>query len=174
MIEDVVVALEDAVREPVVSHELPDVLDGIEFGRAGRERHEGDIGGDFKGQGGVPSGPVEHDDGMGAGFDSAADLGEMGVQRLCIGVGHDEAGGLALVRADGAEDIGGGRPLILGRRRSSAAFCPSPGDLVLLPDASLVLPPDFDLDPVAERGAYLPQAVREVFLNAARAALSWA
>ncbi len=54
----------------------------------------------------MPSGPVEHDDGMGAGFDKAGDLFEMGVQCVCVGVGHDEAGGLALIRADGAEDIG--------------------------------------------------------------------
>ena len=115
MIEDVVVVLEDTVGEPVFAHELPDVFDRIEFGRAGRERHEGDVGGDFEGQGGMPSGPVEHDDGMGAGFDGAADLGKMGVQRVRVGVGHDEAGGLAPVRADGAEDIGGRRPLVLGR-----------------------------------------------------------
>ena len=32
MVEDVVVGLEDAVREPIVAHELPDVLDRIELG----------------------------------------------------------------------------------------------------------------------------------------------
>jgi hypothetical protein len=31
MIDDVVTGGEDAVREPVVSHELPDVLGRIEF-----------------------------------------------------------------------------------------------------------------------------------------------
>ena len=115
MIEDVVVVFEDAVGEPVLAHELPDVLDGIEFGRPGRERQEGDIAGHFEGQGGMPSGPVEHDEGMGAGFDGAADFGEMSIQRFRVDVGHDEAGGLALVRADGPEDIGGGCPLVLGR-----------------------------------------------------------
>ncbi len=68
---------------------------------------------DFEGQGGVPSGLIEHDDGMGAGFNDAADFGKMSVQRLRVGVGHDKAGGL--VRADGAKDIGRGRPLVLGR-----------------------------------------------------------
>jgi hypothetical protein len=29
MVEDVVVGFEDAVREPIVAHELPDVLDRI-------------------------------------------------------------------------------------------------------------------------------------------------
>ena len=39
----------------------------------------------------MPSGLIEHDDGMGAGFNDAGDLFEMGVQRLCVGIGHDEA-----------------------------------------------------------------------------------
>jgi hypothetical protein len=38
--EDVVVALEDAVGEMVVARELPDVLDGFELGRSGRQRQE--------------------------------------------------------------------------------------------------------------------------------------
>ena len=64
--------------------------------------------------------------------------------------------------------------VILGCRRAFAAFRPSPGDLVLLSDAGLVLPPDFDLDTGAEPGAALPHALGEVFLNAASAASSWA
>ena len=63
----------------------------------------------------MPSGSVEHDEGMGSGFDGEGDLGEMGVERLRVGVGHDEAGGLAFLRAYGAEDVGRDRPLVLGR-----------------------------------------------------------
>ena len=100
------VVFEDAVREPVVAHELPDVFDRVAFGRAGREWQEGDIVGDFEGQGGVPSGPVEHDDGMGAGFNGAGDLGEVSVQRVGVGTGHDDGGSFAPVRADGPEDTG--------------------------------------------------------------------
>ena len=44
VIEDIVVVFEDTVGEPVVAHKLPDVLDGIELGCPGRERHKGDIG----------------------------------------------------------------------------------------------------------------------------------
>jgi hypothetical protein len=32
MVDDVVVGFEDAVREPVVTHELPDVFDRVQFG----------------------------------------------------------------------------------------------------------------------------------------------
>jgi hypothetical protein len=38
VIEDVVVGAEDAVGEPVVADELPDVFDRVEFGRFGRQR----------------------------------------------------------------------------------------------------------------------------------------
>ena len=41
--DDVVVGLEDAVRELVVTHELPDILDGVEFRRAGRRWQQGDV-----------------------------------------------------------------------------------------------------------------------------------
>ena len=37
MVDDVVVGIEDAVGQPVVAHELPDVLDRIELGRAWRQ-----------------------------------------------------------------------------------------------------------------------------------------
>ena len=47
--------------------------------------------------------PAWHDDGMGTGFNDAGDLFEMGVQRFRVGIGHNEAGSFALVRAD--EDI---------------------------------------------------------------------
>lgn len=57
--EDVIVGLEDAVGEPVLSQELPDVFDGIEFGRPRRQRHEGDVGWDDQVLGDVPTGLVE-------------------------------------------------------------------------------------------------------------------
>ena len=45
VVEDVVVGCEDAVREPVITHELPDVFDRVQLGVFGRQRHEGDIAG---------------------------------------------------------------------------------------------------------------------------------
>ena len=38
MLDDVVVGAEEAVGEPVVADELPDVFDWIELGRFGRQR----------------------------------------------------------------------------------------------------------------------------------------
>ena len=45
VIDDIVVGFEDAVREPVVAHILPDVFNRVEFRAFRRQRDNGDIGG---------------------------------------------------------------------------------------------------------------------------------
>ena len=67
MIEDVVVGFEDAVREPIVAHELPDVLDRIERGRFRRQRQERDVVGDGKPLRDMPSRLIKNKDGVRAG-----------------------------------------------------------------------------------------------------------
>ena len=42
MLDDIVIGCEDAVRQPVIAHELPDILHRVELGRAGREQDDGD------------------------------------------------------------------------------------------------------------------------------------
>ncbi len=58
MLKDVVVGAEDAIGEPVVAHELPDIFDGVEFGRLRRQRHQGDVVGDVELVGKVPTGLI--------------------------------------------------------------------------------------------------------------------
>ena len=115
VVDDVVVGAEDAVREPVVAHELPDILDGIEFGAFGRERDNGDVAGDFELAGGVPSSLIHQHDRMGARRDDERYFGK--VQRHGFGVAkwQNEPGALAMFRANRAEDVGRFRPLVLGR-----------------------------------------------------------
>ena len=69
MVEDVVVRFEDAVRQPVVAHELPDVLDRVELGCPGWQRQQSDVIGDDEPVGYVPAGLIEHDQSMGARID---------------------------------------------------------------------------------------------------------
>ena len=45
VIDDIVVGFEDAVREPVVAHVLPDIFDRVEFRAFRRQRDNGDVGG---------------------------------------------------------------------------------------------------------------------------------
>ena len=74
--------------------------------------------------------------------------------------------GLAVPRADGAENIGRGCALIVGCRRPRAAFGPASRDLVLLADPGLVPKPDLYIVRVDTFGARdLTQDGREFFLK---------
>ena len=90
----------------------------------------------------VPSGLVEHQHGMGARSDGGADLRRCACIAWRVAAGHDEAGALALGRADRAEDVGPLGALVVRRARPRAAPGPAAGDLVLLPDPRLVLQPE--------------------------------
>lgn len=45
VVDDVVVGLEDAVREPAIAQELPEVLVRVVLGTSPRQRQKGDVGG---------------------------------------------------------------------------------------------------------------------------------
>src|SRR6202043_2662423 len=77
MVEDVVVGFEDAVREPIVAHELPDVLDRIELGRFRRQRQERDVVWDGKPLRDMPSRLIKKKDGVRAGRDRKRDFLQM-------------------------------------------------------------------------------------------------
>ena len=66
LVEDVGVGFADAVRQPVVAHELSDILDRIEFGAFRGQRQQGDGGWDDERTGAMPSGLIEEQDGVGA------------------------------------------------------------------------------------------------------------
>ncbi len=71
--DDVVVGGEDTVGEPVVPHELPDVLHDVEFGALRRQWQQGDVRRhDERGQE-VPSGLVEQQHGVASGTDNGGD-----------------------------------------------------------------------------------------------------
>ena len=80
-----------------------------------------------------------------AGRNGLSDFHEMQVHRLGIAGRQDQSRPLALFRADGAEDVGGGGALIAGRAGTRTALRPPAGDLVLLADTRLVREPDFYL-----------------------------
>jgi len=84
-IEDGVVVFEDTVCEVVLAQELPDVLDGIEFGRVGRQRQQRDVGRQIDDGLLVIAGAIHDQDGMGARRDGTADRIEMRGHRLGIG-----------------------------------------------------------------------------------------
>jgi len=173
VIDDVVVGLEDAVRQPVVAHELPDVLDRVELGAPRRQRHQGDVGRHDEFGRSMPSGLIEQQDGMRPRCDVEGDLLEMHGHRLAVAPGHDDAGGLAFSGTDRAEQPCRRPSLVLRRRGSRAALCPAPGEFGLLADAGLVLPPQFYRRSSREPPLDLRQTGGEAFLKSAMSSGFW-
>ena len=142
MVDEIIVGFEDTIGEPVVAHELPDVLDWVELGGLRRQGYDGDVGRHGEVRRHVPACLIDQQHGVGARRNGLGDLGEMEVHRLGIASGQDQGCALALFRADRPEDVGRCGTLIAGRTRAGTALRPPAGDLVLLPDARLVLEPN--------------------------------
>ena len=106
VVDDVVVGFEDAVRQPVVAHELPHVLDRVELRAPRRQGHQRDVGRHDQFGRSMPSGLIQEEDGMCARRDVEGDLLEMHAHRLAVAPGHDDAGGLAFSGADRTEEPG--------------------------------------------------------------------
>lgn len=114
VIDDVVVGFEDAVRQPVVAHELPDVLDRVQLGAFGRQGHERDVGGDRQRCRGMPACLIEDENGVRTRRDVEGDLFEVHAHGFAVAAGHDDGSALTLGGTDCTEDKGRGRALILG------------------------------------------------------------
>ena len=175
VIDNIVVGMEDPVGYPVVAHELPDVFGRIEFWAFGWQRNEGDVCRHDDAWRQMPSCLIDQQHGMRARRHFGGDLRQMQVHRLDIAGWKNERGALALFGADGAEDIGGGGALIVRGRGACAAPCPTPRDLVLLPDAGFVREPYLygcGIDVLLARD--LVQTGGEVFLYSSMAPSTWA
>jgi hypothetical protein len=82
----------------------------------------------------MPGGLVDQQGRVPSGGDLGRDRRQMPAHRLGVAPWQDQAGALAALGTDGAEDVGGRGALILRCRRPAAAPGPAPGDLVLLAD----------------------------------------
>jgi len=168
-VENGVVVIENAVCEMVLTQELPDVLDGIELGRVGRQRQQRDVGWQLDDGFLMIAGAIHDQDGMSARHNGTADLIEVRRHRLGIGAGQDKSCGTGPVGTDRSEEIGPFVALVARRGRACAAPCPPSGQASLLANAGFILEPDLDrlcLGGVRQRAI---DEVGEVFLNA-----SWA
>ena len=106
MVDDVVVGCEDPVGKPVLAHELPDIFDRVQFRAFGRQRDDSDVGRDFELVRRVPSGLIHQHDGMGTRCDRLRYFSQMQRHGFGIAERQYQTGGLAVLRADGAEDVG--------------------------------------------------------------------
>ena len=105
MIEDFIVGIEDAVGEPIVAHELPDVFYRVEFGTFGWQRDDADIVGYDECPGHMPSGLIHEHDSMGTRCHGSGDFGKMPDHRVGIAARQDKPCALAQGRADRSEDV---------------------------------------------------------------------
>jgi len=122
----------------------------------------------------VPAGLVEQQNGMGAGCYGAGDLDQMERHGRRRTARQHQGGPFAFGRADGTENVGRAGTLVVRRARPRATARPAAGDLVLLPDAGLILEPDFYGLAWGLARRDLRQDRGEVFLSADAASLSWA
>ncbi len=113
--DDVVIGPKDPVGEPVLAHELPQVLDRVQLWRSGREEQEGDVVGHRQLRGRVPAGLIKKENGVGTMIHRLADLVQVRVHGFGIAEGQHQACPFALAWADGAKEIGPHRALITGR-----------------------------------------------------------
>ena len=143
VIDNVIIGLEDPVRQPVFPHELPDILDRVEFRAFWRQWQQGDVVGNRQLGGEMPSGLIQQEHGVAPRCDGERDLLQMQGHGGGVAKRQDKTGCLSQGGTDRAEQIGRLGSLILGSRRSGSTSGPTPGNLVLLTDARLVLPSDF-------------------------------
>ena len=112
----------------------------------------------------MPSSLIQHEDGVCVGLNDGRDFFEMGLHGIGVGIGHDQGGSNAPLGADGSENVGPFRALIVDGPWAGTAQGPPAGDLVLLPDPRFVLEPYFY--PASRFTPDFFQDGGEVFLNA--------
>src|SRR3954468_3381177 len=102
---------------------------------------------------------------MGSGSHGLRDFRQMQAHGLCIASGQHQGRALALLRADRSEDVDRTRRLIMRGAGPGAPSGPAAGDLVLLADTGLVLPPQLDRGALREARPDRLQGGWEAFLK---------
>ena len=163
---------EDAVRQPVLTHELPDVFLAVELGRPRGQWQKRDVVWDLEAVGAMPAGLIKNQNGVGAGRDLGGDLVEMKLHGFGVAGGQHESGAGSALRAYRAEQIGRLSALIVTGARAGTFPGPAIGEFVLLADPHLILEPHLYRGAGRKVGADFRHADCEVFLNAAMASVS--
>ena len=113
----------------------------------------------------MPPGSIHENDSVSAFGDVAADLVEVHLHGLGVGLRQDEGGTDAAARADGAKEIGILVALIGRQARTGAGLGPDARSAILLPDPGFVLKPDLNRLGLGQMAYVGCERAREVFLN---------
>src|SRR6266540_2251986 len=92
VVDDVVEGFEDAVRKPVLAHELPDIFLAVELGCARWQWQERDVARNPEIFRAVPAGLIEDENGVRAGGDLRGDLLEMKLHGFAVAGRQHERG----------------------------------------------------------------------------------
>ena len=171
-LDDLLVGIEDAVGEPIGAQVLPYVLDWVQLRRARGQEDQSDVLWHGEMTGRVPAGAVEQKDGVSAPGNAAADLVEMQLHGLGVGVRQGERCAFPLGRTDRPEEIGALVALVGWLARPGPTPRPLPHKTVLLPDPGFILEPDLDRLSGGYGAQMRVQRLGEVFLNASSARAS--
>ena len=114
VIDDIVEGFENSVRQPVLTHELPDIFLAVELGRAWRQLQERDVAWNLEGLGTMPAGLIEEEDSVSAGSDFGCDLIEVKLHSFGIAGWQHEGGAGTAFGADRTEQVARLGPLIVG------------------------------------------------------------
>ena len=114
----------------------------------------------------MPASTVADQNGMCAGTDLLADLGEVDSHRLAVDPGCHNGGAHGTRRTDRAEQVGRVVAIVANRRWAAAAQRPLIRQRALLADAGFILEPDLDRLANCLRRQGCGYEGREVFLKA--------
>ena len=123
--------------------ELEEVFDGVQFWGIGRQEEQRDVVGEIEIVGGMPSGLVEDDDGMGAFGDLGADFRKMQAHGLGVGVGQNQGRRFVGFWTGCGKQISSFVALIFGLSWPAATTRPLAGQLTFLADPGFIGEPDF-------------------------------
>ena len=97
---------EDSVRQPILSHELPDILLAVELGRPRRQLQERYVSGYLEVLRSVPAGLIEEEDRVGAGADFCGDFVQMMLHGFGVAERQNQGSAGSVFRANRTEQIG--------------------------------------------------------------------
>ena len=113
MSDDIVIGLEDAVRQPVLTHEVPEVLNRVQFRRLRRQWQDRDVAWDDEIIGHVPARLIHDENGMRIIGHVSGDFSQVLRHRVGVAPWHDQRRRFAQLGADGTEDVGRAGSLVV-------------------------------------------------------------